>query len=290
MTFYVIGNGFDCHYGLKTSYFHFKKFLLDNGYGELVHRVDTLFWERGYSPYEIEYWSDFENMLTVFGQLYADDIYNEAMDNAETDDDRAGYWDSPAWNVGFYNQYIKVLKEQFDLWINEMDVTIEPDHYFCPECGDFVLNFNYTPTIERNFDIKGTQILHIHGTTDQEIILGHNEYQDPDLFSVIEDEDSDYRDVTTRKAVNDVLEQASVQYFKNSSELLMRHAHVFENIVNYDRVIFMGLSCGDQDSIYVQEIVKHAKQIVFYYHGDTAKENMEYFVNSLDIPVEYMYW
>ena len=45
MTFYVIGNGFDCHYGLKTSYFHFKKFLLDNGYGELVHRVDTLFSE-----------------------------------------------------------------------------------------------------------------------------------------------------------------------------------------------------------------------------------------------------
>jgi predicted O-methyltransferase YrrM len=28
------------------------------------------------------------------------------------------------------------LKEQFDLWINEMDVIIEPDHYFCPECGD----------------------------------------------------------------------------------------------------------------------------------------------------------
>ena len=70
MTFYVIGNGFDCHYGLKTSYFHFKQFLLDNGYGELVHRVDTLFWERGFSPNRIEYWSDFENMLTVFGQLY----------------------------------------------------------------------------------------------------------------------------------------------------------------------------------------------------------------------------
>ena len=290
MTFYVIGNGFDCHYGLKTSYFHFKQFLLDKGYRELVDRVDTLFWERGFSPKEIEDWSDFENMLAVFGDLDGDDIYNEAMDNAETDDDRAGYWDSPAWNVGFYNEYIKVLKQQFDLWIEQMDVTILPDHYFCIQSDDFVLTFNYTQTIEANFKIEESNIFHIHGTTSKEIILGHNEDRKPYLLSVIEDEDSDYRDITTRKAVNDVLEQAAIQYYKNSSELLREHAHIFEDIARYDRVLIMGLSCGSQDAIYVQAIVERARQIVFYYHGDTAKENMEYFVNGLDIPVEYIYW
>lgn len=290
MTFYVIGNGFDCHYGLKTSYFHFKQFLLDNGYGELVHRVDTLFWERGFSPNRIEYWSDFENMLTVFGQLYADDIYNEAMDNAETDDDRAGYWDSPAWNVGFYNQYIQVLKQQFDLWTNEMDVTIVPDHYFQPQYGDFVLNFNYTPTIEKNFNIKGVEIFHIHGTTDQDIILGHNEYQDPDWLSVIEDEDSDYREVTTRKAVNEVLEKASVQYFKNSRAVINKNIEIFNGIEKYDNVVFMGLSCGEQDAIYVREIVTRAKNIDFFYYDKAAIENLDDLIEGLAVPVRYIKW
>ena len=52
----------------------------------------------------------------------------------------------------------------------------------------------------------------------------------------------------------------------------------------------MGLSCGDQDALYVQAIVEHARQIVFYYHGDTAKGNMEDFVSGLDIPIEYIHW
>lgn len=47
MTFYVIGNGFDLHYGLNTTYSNFKVFLLENGYWELVSKVDQLFFERG---------------------------------------------------------------------------------------------------------------------------------------------------------------------------------------------------------------------------------------------------
>lgn len=43
MNFYVVGNGFDLHYGLKTSYSNFKSFLSQNGYGELVKKIDRLF-------------------------------------------------------------------------------------------------------------------------------------------------------------------------------------------------------------------------------------------------------
>ena len=73
MIFYVIGNGFDLHYHIKTSYFHFKKFLLNNGHKEIVNSVDRLFEEKGdYSPSEIKYWSDFEIMLSVFNRLDAE--------------------------------------------------------------------------------------------------------------------------------------------------------------------------------------------------------------------------
>lgn len=66
MIFYVIGNGFDFHYGLNTTYRNFKAFLLKNGYWELVRKVDQLFYERGnFSPEEIDTWSKFEDMLQV---------------------------------------------------------------------------------------------------------------------------------------------------------------------------------------------------------------------------------
>ena len=37
---------------------------------------------------------------------------DEALSNAEPDD-RADYFDSPSWNVGFYTQYIDILKQEF---------------------------------------------------------------------------------------------------------------------------------------------------------------------------------
>lgn len=290
MTFYVIGNGFDRHYGLPTGYYDFKQFLLSNGYGDLVKKVDTLFFERGFTTEAVNWWSEFENMLTVFGELFSDDIYNEAMDNAETDDDRAGYWDSPAWNVDYYNRYIQVLKKQFDLWIKTMNTVIVPDHYFIPRNGDCILNFNYTRTIEDNFDTTGISIYHIHGTIGEEIILGHNDYHNPDYMSVIEDEDSDYRDTTCRKAVNDLIKRASIQYYKNSPAILKRYKTVFDSIENYDKVVFMGLSCGEQDEDYIREIIHHARNIVFYYRGEGARDNMEYLLFGTGVNAEYIPW
>lgn len=291
MTFYVIGNGFDLHYGLNTTYSNFKAFLRENGYWELVRKVDQLFYEHGdFSSKEIDAWFRFEDMLQVFNCLNADEIYDEAMDNAETDDDRAGYWDSPSWNVGYYNEYIRVLKQQFDSWIRNFNTCIVPDHYFRPRKGDYILIFNYTTTIEDSFRPVNYDIAHIHGTVGQELVLGHNDYQKPDTFVVIEDEDSDYRDTTTKNAVNDVLELAAVQYFKNSEKILFEYKGVFSSIPFYDKVVIMGLSCGPQDAIYVYEILKYAKEIDFYYHGSDSRSNFEEYASGNDVRVNYIHW
>ena len=291
MTFYILGNGFDLHYSLGTTYYNFKKYLLKNGYRDLVEKVDQLIYERShFTPDEIDTWSQFEDMLTVFNRLDADEIYDEAMNNAETDDDRAGYWDSPSWNVNYYNQYIQVLTQEFDSWIRNFDTHITPDHYFIPRSNDFILTFNYTTTIEDNFSINKNNILHLHGMVSQELVLGHNDYEEPDKFVVIKDEDSDYRDTSTRNAVNDVLELASVQYFKDSEKILNTYKNIFSSISNYKKVVIMGLSCGSQDSIYIEEILKYATNIDFYYHGTEAKSNFEYYASRYPVNVNYISW
>jgi hypothetical protein len=286
-----MGNGFDLHYGLKTGYLSFKKYLISNGYNEIVKKVDKLFEERGdFNPTLIDEWSEFENMLEVFNNIFADDLYEEAMNNAEDDDERAGYWDDPAWNVGYYNEYIKILKLQFDLWIKSIDTQITIDDYFRPQKKDCIMTFNYTSTIEDNYDNCYSNIIHIHGNKNQEIVLGHNNYQVPDSFNIIEDEDSDYRDITTKKAVNDILQFASTQYYKNCIDILQRNMSSFLSIPNYEKVVFMGLSCGQQDKLYIQEIIKNSKVIDFYYHNEKAMNNCRKYVDGKNVNVNYIEW
>ena len=291
MIFYVLGNGFDLHYGIPTKYCDFKRYLISNGYREIVDKVDDLLYRYGhYTLEDIENWSTFEDMLTVFNILDPDELYDEAFDNAETDDDRAGYWDSPSWNVNYYNNYINVLKKQFVNWISEINTAIVPDRYFKPVPGDAVLTFNYTTTIEDNFDTKGIQITHIHGTQNQEIVLGHNDPPKPNLYSVIEDMDSDYRDTTTKNAINDVLTQASQNYYKDSMQILYNYRHIFSQIPRFDKVIIMGLSCGPQDEMYVEEIIKYTSVIDFYYYDSEAKNNFNYVLGNSNIKVNYYKW
>ena len=291
MISYVIGNGFDLHYKLPTGYNNFKQYLIENGHWEIVNKVDNLFWERGdFNPRDIETWSDFETMLQVFNNLSPYDLYDEAFDNAETDDDRAGFWDSPSWNAHYYNEYIKILKHQFNKWINEMDTTITPDTYFHPHAGDSILTFNYTTTIEDNYDVQNIRITHIHGTKNEKIILGHNSKPNPELFTIIENEESDYRDVTTKKAVNDVLKKASKSYYKNSNQILAQHNSLFCQIPLFSKVVIMGLSCGEQDEAYIQAIVQHATIVDFYYYDNAAKDNFENIVGVSNVIINYYKW
>ena len=52
----------------------------------------------------------------------------------------------------------------------------------------------------------------------------------------------------------------------------------------------MGLSCGMQDKMYVEEIIKYASVIDFYYYDDDAKENFESILGNSTITVKYYKW
>ena len=52
----------------------------------------------------------------------------------------------------------------------------------------------------------------------------------------------------------------------------------------------MGLSCGQQDEIYVEEIIKYASVIDFYYYDEEAKENFDAISGNSNIKVRYYKW
>lgn len=293
MIFYVIGNGFDLHYGLDTSYYSFKKYLMTVNY-EVVERVDDLFdrYDIGFENKDIDEWSNFEDMLAVFCQLDRDELYEEAFDNAEMDDERAGYFDSPSWNVGYYTEYIDILKNEFTNWINKIDSNINQDIYFAPNKDDYILTFNYTETIEANFSVKESNILHIHGKVGENLIVGHNEYDVPYLYDIKWDEDSDYRDVSTREAVNNVLERSANLYYKDSEAIIEYYLPFFDYIKQCDKVVFLGLSCGNQDIMYVEEIVKRAKKIDFYWYKSSDADRFRSICEGVnpEVQINFIEW
>ena len=61
-----------------------------------------------------------------------------------------------------------------------------------------------TTTIEDNSSIHRYSILHLHDAVGEELIFGHNDYEESDKFVVLEDEASGYRNTSTKNAVNDV--------------------------------------------------------------------------------------
>ena len=111
------------------------------------------------------------------------------------------------------------------------------------------------------------------------------------LFPMAEELSSiDYRDTTTRNAINDVLTQASQNYYKDSAQILRRNHRIFSQIPRFNKVVIMGLSCGSQDEIYVEEIIKYASAIDFYYYGDDAKENFDAILGNSNVIVKYYKW
>ncbi len=293
MTVYVIGNGFDLHYGLNTSYTSFKKYLTEVD-SDVVERMDDLFdrYNMANQPKDIEEWNTLEDMLAVFCELDGDEIYEEALSNAETDDDRADFFDSPSWNVGFYTRYIDILKQEFANWLNEINIVIKPDTFFMPSKDDFILTFNYTETVEKNYVCSNSNILHIHGKVGDNLVLGHNDYRKPCLYNIEWSEDSDYRSTKAMEDVNSVLLSAAKLYYKDSESIFEYHSSFFDHVKKCDKVVFLGLSCGKQDNLYVEEIVRRAKNIDFFWYDKHARERFQSIcdkVNS-DSIIKYFMW
>lgn len=156
--FIILGNGFDLHFSFKTSYKDFVDYLN-------VHYKSEKEYIESFNLFgDIEkdsLWMNFEEQL---GSVNTDELGDYQYDIEET---KALYCR--------LDDIKKELKKVFTAWINSIKCTIDKpinkDCFFNGDC--FILNFNYTKTVERNFEITPTQIYHIHGISDGDIIFGH---------------------------------------------------------------------------------------------------------------------
>lgn len=172
---FILGNGFDRAHDLKTSYWHFKKWLMTHGRLDVIAELQSLF--PAQQDGEFLLWSQFEKALTLYDKAAVegwawDSLYlaiEEEEDGKET-----------VTSGGILDTSISdIVRNCFSAWGN--DIEINGMRIFDLYCSAKFITFNYTETLERLYSIPADRILHIHGKahSDSRIIVGHRTTVDP---------------------------------------------------------------------------------------------------------------
>lgn len=158
---YIIGNGFDLWHGLPTAYKCYNCYMMRQNasvherIGKIYNRTNTN-----------ELWSDYEKMLPRF------DIVKLVENNIEK-------W-CKCSIFDFENAFDELdndLKGYLHEWVLQIDYSIANGKMMAIDTDASFLNFNYTNTLERLYNIHGSQVCYIHGDTGNNYlyqpVIGH---------------------------------------------------------------------------------------------------------------------
>ena len=285
-TLYIIGNGFDLHYGLRTLPRDFENILMTKHiYNETDNAHDIL------NTYGVN-WNEYEKSLANLN-LYEIEEQNLIMPDYSSDheSDRDG---------GILNMrmYVDSINEAISSALNEMvqaaneevqRKSLLEERYQLFNRGDAILSFNYTSTIEMLFDLPlNIPILHIHGFYDagQPLIFGYKNGSDNYARKLESSaEDGDYYVYQQREIIYDFYKSHRKIYQTNIlSDFLI-------NCGRIERIVVLGHSMGEVDSDYMEQIEYRLQPIdwkISYHNSDDVIVNSQKY--SFISKVQFFCW
>lgn len=160
------------------------------------------------------------------------------------------------------------------------------------------MNFNYTDTLERIYDIPEDKILYIHGKAlrDDKLIVGHhaiNRFQEGSIpaFNAPEEhgkyltiEDEDVRIVEALEIIKDYFRVT----YKDTESIIEKNRYFFKSLADITEVFILGHSLSDIDMEYfvkVRECVSPWCRWYISYYSEDDKCNIEWLAKKLNIEV-----
>lgn len=249
-TLFVIGNGFDLHFGLKTTTADFEEFLSRQSIeGEMDDALEVL------NAYGVD-WSEYEQSLADMN-LNAIEMENlefpDYMSDRESDRDGVIYQIQEYLN-SINNAISSALAEMVDTAnedLEDEDISASRPRLF--QDGDAVVSFNYTSTVEVLFDIPyDFPILHIHGyhANNEQLIFGYGEIKGNYHRRLEPDEDTDFYENQQRQAIYEFY----AGWQKKAK--LKKLKRFLGNCQGIDQVVVLGHSMGEVDAKYMEVIEK----------------------------------
>lgn len=257
---YIIGNGFDLHHGLKSSFNNFREYLEEQD-SELLDTLEEYLPVAHRNNSKIEWW-DFES---VIGHLFVDTVIDKCMNYLES-------YGSDNWRDSDNHTYqyevrriitalTEKLKKRFKEWVlsikipteaYERKVYMKPDSYY--------LNFNYTNTLEKLYRIPQGKIFFIHNKVRNEKanpILGHSRTL-KSVEQVINEYDyeSDFRLVEGARIIDGYFKKN----FKPTNQILKAHYKYFSSLHHLKEIYVFGHSLSPVDIRYFKKIVRSIRK------------------------------
>lgn len=285
---YIIGNGFDRHHHIRSSYLDFADWLKKNNkvlYGTLsdVCKEDFL-------------WKDFERALAYVNRDYFISMGDIMLPTNWTEDD--GYAEL------FYAQdYVRgeadIFWDKIQKWFRKWVRTIkwEKDSASKKVRIDYdarFITFNYTPFLETEYSISPENILYIHGRAgDQKSppIIGHDGRDTFDEWYKTAGKETK-RHYQGKYAMLPEVEMMtrSVEEFYSVSEkpvqaILSRHQDFIRGLHDVECLYVLGHSLGNVDIPYfkaINDANERPDELQWYvsYYSDEEKDALEGIMRS----------
>jgi hypothetical protein len=241
---YIVGNGFDLHHGIASTYRHFAAWL-----AQADHRIFRLIEE--YFSADEDFWADFEQRLAEFD---ADQAVDYAMQFHS--EERHGHFQYECEQIA--TGLSTGLRGRFAEWIRGLHIPARSEiaQPIAIDPGALFLSFNYTPTLEQVYGIPRSQVLHIHGhggDPTETLVLGHGWERAPEdkLHFEPAGPDDDWR---IRDGM-DHLDGYFAETFKPTIELIERHKAFFESLSHVRDIFILGHGLAEVDEPYISEIM-----------------------------------
>jgi hypothetical protein len=272
---FIIGNGFDCYgHAMKTQYVDFKGYL-EKKYPECQKDFNGILEGYQMPDGDIEYdmdkvvgslirtldectEPDWKNLESCLANDFLDNIryenewsFNYTLgDDVEDDIFHSVYQNEDLSNsiIGAY----ECLKELFCMWVHECLANIDfadiKRIFPRPLFGNGVfLNFNYTLTLEKLYNISSDRILHIHGNVYsdiKEILFGHGD-------------DTPWGDDDAYMGISDAFSRLKIALRKNTDEAIYKHSAFFTQLSEVKKIYSYGFSFSDVDMVYIEQICQN---------------------------------
>lgn len=270
-TLYIIGNGFDLHFGLKTKTDHFIEYLKNQPVYNEADNAFNVFYSYGVNWYEYE---QSLNNIDLDEIEFQNEIQPDYLSDRESDRDG-----------GILNMqmYVDSLSKTIRAALEQMVISANNDTLALSKCfrtprlfevGDAILTFNYTSTIEILFEVPAlVPICHIHGCYDQgtPLVFGYRSNQNSygKSWSEMDEDHGDYYVAQQREAVYDF-------YSSWEKRLEIDKLESFLSMCGkIDRVVVLGHSMSPVDYEYMERVDARINpriwEISFYSESDIQR-------------------
>lgn len=252
---YIVGNGFDLHHGIPSSYAAFGRYLKEvdaETYGqlELYFSVDD------------DFWWQFEAQLA---HLDTDSLLDAATayltSYGAEDWSEAGHHDYEYELDRVVVAISSKLRLRFSEWVRQL--VIPPPTLLIGKLLPLrrdarYLTFNYTETLQRVYGIPDASVIHIHGAAahaNAPLVLGHGwERTAADSFN--HDIDPESADVRVMGG-NEIVDRYFTETFKPTAHVIETHLPFFRSLSGIKKIFIMGHSLSSVDLPYLLELRRH---------------------------------